>query len=568
MKVKFLIAPPMPEVAVPWRDIHFAGRFAQRDVTGASAFISSARERGLNLGIEQGSLERLDLVGAFQPIFFSQGGYFGGARYEPEQVGRLTFREEQPAREWESYAWESHGYPEITVLYSPWQLLYVEDALDGATADFELRTLLEADPARGKLIDSLRVLLEGQQDAWQGIDEAWRPLMKLLVRLQNHYWPKVSGRVGLLSDAHGNYIPAGPESGDEDIVDAHALIAQLGLTRDEVLGTYTFLVERGLDRDPQDGLTMLRRARPRPFHTRWRDTVRRAQDHFDAAEMLRRLLIDLDSADPPPPEGEVMDGRQLERASLYASGPAGRVDEERLKELLIDAQLYPHGILAIGEGVSERIAVEGIIGSLLGGRALRGVQFYDLGGSGGAVRLERLLDTFGGATLANFVVVDREGRMGEYVESAIRRGIIARDDVQLCRDSLEADNATTQELIDLVADLGRNPPQREGRPPREPAELALGVERVETFHASRVERSHRNNRPGLADSLLNLARRPEHGSVSVEKPELAEALTAKIVAELRACSREQLPALKARRPIARFILERMTRHLDPPQPRS
>lgn len=565
MRIQPLRTPPLPDIAVSWRELYVADRFGQRQLTWASNFISQAKHRSLNLGIGHRALEDLDRHCALQPIFFARGGYSN--HLEPAKLEEdLLFREEQQPAAWESYAWDAYGYPEVSAMYSPWQLLYVEDVLRGSGADFGLDTLLTGEPQRGEAIDRLRVLLEGQHDAWQAIDERWRPLMKLLVRLQNYYWPRVSGRVTLKSHSDGTYTTAGPESGDEDAVDAQEILAALGVERDDILQTYYWLVERGLDRDPVDGLTMLRRARPRAFHTRWRDTARRAQDLFDAAEVLRRFLTDLDGQPPPAPEGEVMDGRQLERAALYQHGPAPRFESNTVKQLLVEAQLYPHGVLVIGEGQSEQIAVEGIVGAVLGSRGVSEVAFYDLEGSGGALRVEPLLSTFGPASRASFLIVDREGKMGEYVTAAIKRGAIDGRDVALWEDSLEAANATPEELIELVRELGRNPPKVEGRPAKEPAELTLTAEELVARHADVVERVGQRDAPGLAELLLKLAASPQHGFVVVEKLDLAQALTELIVNDLHEASGSDLDELKARRPLVGFLLDRIAPHLLRPVP--
>ncbi len=565
MHIQPLRPPPLQNMSASWRELYVSERFAQRQPTWANNFISQAKPRSLNLGVGHKPLEDLDLRGALQPIFFARGGYSGDL-VPADLEEHLVFREEQEPAAWETYAWDGDGYPEVTAMYSPWQLLYVEDVLWGSGADIGLGTLLRTEPERGETIDRLRGLLEGQHDAWLALDEGWRPLIKLLVRLQNYYWPRVSGRVTLKAHIDGTYTTAGPESGDDDVMDGQDLLAAVGAEREDVLQTYHWLVERGLDRDPVDGLTMLRRARPRPFHTRWRGTARRAQDLFDAAEVLRRFLTDLDGEAPQAPEGEIMDGRQLERATLYRHGSAAPADSDTVKQLLLEAQLYPHGVVVIGEGPSEQIAVEGIIGTMLGSRGVSEVACYDLEGSGGAVRIEPLLKTFGSSSRASFVIVDREGRMGEYVAAAIKRGRINPDDVALWEDSLEAANATPEELIELVRDLGRNPPKIEGRPMTEPAELTLTAEELVARYADVVDRVGEHHAPGLAEHLLKLARSPEYGSVVVEKLDLAEALTDLIAQELHASSGKELEELKARRPLVGFVLDRIVPHLNPPRP--
>jgi hypothetical protein len=561
VRIKFLRLPPLPEVPTPWRDLYSAGRFAQRDLTWASNFNTWARERGLFFGPGTATLERLDVADVFQPIVFSLGGYFGDAKYDPKAVDHLVFREEQLAQPWSAHAWDADGFATTTALYSPWQLLYINEALDGGEADFGLDTLLAHEPERSKQIDSLRVLLEGQRDAWRRLDEGWSPLVKLLVRLQNYYWPRVSGTVTLAPGAGSGYETAGPESGDDDKIDPAAAMSGLGLSRDEVLDTYHFLVERGLDLDPRDGFTTLRRARQRGFHARWRGRARRAQDYFDAAQILRLALTDLDGSPPAAPQLLPMDGRQLERAELYRLGPAPRPTVSGVKRRLADLDLFSAGVLVIGEGPSEQIAVDGLVSEIVGPSALNELRHHDLGGSGGAVRIRGLLETFGDAVLASFLVVDREGRMGEYVQAAIKSGAVPADDVMLWNDSLEAANASPRELIGLVAQIGRAPVEAEGAPAREPAELHLTVEDLEKYHHDRCERAHKNDMPGLADSLLTLARREEHGNVVVEKLDLAQALTDMLVAELRSTQKQRLDDLKVRRPLVGFVIDRIAPQL-------
>jgi hypothetical protein len=95
-------------------------------------------------------LEALDIQGALQPIAFAAGGNPHGfvdlAPFEP----RMTFREEEPPREWSVYAWDGHGRPHTSALYSPWQLLYVENVVDAPQARLgpEMLALL---PSSGRL---------------------------------------------------------------------------------------------------------------------------------------------------------------------------------------------------------------------------------------------------------------------------------------------------------------------------------------------------------------------------------------------------------------------------------
>jgi hypothetical protein len=92
-----------------WRQLWRAGAFALLDLSWDSNFSGRAHERGLRFGTGRGLLEDLDLQGALQPIAFAEGG-------DPPQFvdltpfeALMTFRAEQPAREWSTYAWDAYG---------------------------------------------------------------------------------------------------------------------------------------------------------------------------------------------------------------------------------------------------------------------------------------------------------------------------------------------------------------------------------------------------------------------------------------------------------------------------
>ena len=196
-------------------------------------------------------------------------------------------------------------------------------------------------------------------------------------------------------------MEAGDEAQMDFVLDAPNVLSELGCTREELVTVYHFLVERGVDREPEDGLVMLRRARHRANHIRWRGLPRRAQDHFDDAEILGRFLTDLTGEAPAGPSPWARDGRQSERSRLFERGPAARFDPEELKAELDAAELYPHGVHVAGEGSSEAVIVESIVGAVLGWEGMRGTSFSDLGGSGAAARVEELVQTLGGVLAAN-----------------------------------------------------------------------------------------------------------------------------------------------------------------------
>lgn len=366
----------------------------------------------------------------------------------------------------------------------------------------------------------------------------------------------------------GEWLEAGAETPADAQFDPSAVLAGLGCDYDEIEAAYYFLVERGLDREPQDGLTMLRRARPRAYHIRWRGMPRRAQDHFDAAELIRRFLTELKGEPPGMPSVWPMDGRQPEREALYGHGPAAPFDPEEMRNELASVELYPNAAQVLGEGESEQIVVERLVGAVMGRVGLERMDFFDLGGSGAAKHVTPLANSFGSYALRVLLIVDQEGQMAEYVGTAVERGELDAEDVLMFKDSFEEDNATPEELIELAAEIGRNP-----SPGTEPVELRLDVETLKKVHAERLERlPPSGDRPGLVDTLIRLAGQEEHGPLRLDKLAIAEALASMFVAELHAAweqtegREERMAELLKRRPVVKFILERLVPALDHPRP--
>ncbi len=86
--------------------------------------------------------------------------------------------------------------------YSPWQILYVRDAVTFGLVDVEIELLLDdSEAALLRTHELLRDILTTHQAHWRRLDESWRTMIKLLVRLQNRYWPLIRGRSKLLTDA-------------------------------------------------------------------------------------------------------------------------------------------------------------------------------------------------------------------------------------------------------------------------------------------------------------------------------------------------------------------------------
>ncbi|WLS43295.1 hypothetical protein Q3V37_17925 [Micromonospora profundi] len=553
------VPPPLAE-ELSWRQLWRSGAFAQLDLTWDTNFSARAKERGLGLGIGQRQLERLDMQGALQPIAFAEGGsphrFVDVSPFET----RMTFREEEPARAWPTYARDSPGRQPTSALYSPWQLLYVEDVLRGKSAKIGLEILLAPAEERDAALERTRECLEAQQDRWQTLDAAWRPLVKLLVRLQNRYLPECTGRTTLLYDAKQKQ-QVDPWPAERERFDARTVAAELAVSAPQVTEAYWFLVERGIDYEPRDSLELLRRARPRSSHKRLRGMPRQARDHFDAAQLLWFFLTDLTGDPPGRPPLWPMDGRQPERAALYDKGPAAQTTRAQLQEELVQAGLYPHAVHVVGEGQSEREMVWRLVAGLLGRRWADELGFTDLGGAGSASRLNTMVTGFTTYAQRTVIIVDSEGAMAQYVTGLIRSGQLPADDVLNFEANLEDSNFTPAEMLDVLIERAANP--SDGRPA---VNLALPLDDVLAAHEERGRKPR--EKPGLAGILLKLAEDPNYGGpFIISKPDFATALAERILLELNDTrdDEQKLEALRARRPLLRFVLDRMLPVLTGPR---
>ena len=545
MRLPIRDAPPLLTVTVTYRQLFEQQAFAQRELLDAGRLRSDAMQRKFDLGIGDESRESLDRRGALVPIAFANGGYASGFFGDPaENLDALVFREEVAYAPWTEYSWEAWGHPQVSPLYSPWQVLYVDAAFRESAVDMPIELVAGPTDALAAATDRVRGLLERQQQLVGEIDEAWRPLIKVLIAVQNRYWPKVTQRTVVGGTPATGFVDAGgtpPEAGD--------LQQRVGCSVEELTAAYEFLVERGIDREPQDKLTGLRRCVPREYHVRWAGDARRAQDHFDAAQLLYLWLKDLTGTPPGHPATWPMDGRQDERRLLYDQGAGAAVVPEQVKEHLMAVELYPHGPLVVGEGESERIIIDALVWVMRGGT--NAFAFHDLEGEGSAARVHSLYELLRSYASAAFIVVDDEGRMAEHI-ATIPTATLPKENVLLASTSLEGDNFEAHELIDAARAVAANPPEG-----RTAVALTLTAEQLAAVHADRFSRVL-GKPPGIAETLISMARNPEHGAANMLKTELAEELARRVALEVHAVDGpEAFEAICQKRPIVRFVAERL-----------
>jgi len=545
--------PPEIKHRLTWRGLYVDGAFAQRELIASGTFNSRAKDRGTALGIGDDTLVYLHEVGALRPIAFSQGPYWSGMCVPAESAEQMIFSDEDPSSRWSDYEYELHGHANVSALYTPWQQLAAIDAVDAGKFSVPLWVVAGEAGVGARALDQMRSWAAGQDDRWRGLDVAWQPLLQALVRLQNRYLPELTRRTTLLFDPEtGERVD--PFVAERETFDPKAVFEQdFCEDRDGLLAAYHFLVDRGLRHDPEDGLTMLRRARPRAFHIRVRGEPRRAQDHFDAADVLRRFLTDLDGRQPPQNETIPMDGRQDERAEVYERGPGSEWSGADVVGALQKADLYPHGVHVVHEGDSEQIVIEALLASLLGAGMLEEVNFTDLGGAGNTGVVADLVGSLDGYARRVVVVLDSEARAREHVQALIASGGLPAADVLLFDTSLEEANATDDELAAIATELATE----------HGVSIDIAGKELRDFHEERAQRARQRGTeiPGLASSLVQVVSKQTAGAWHVRKRDLVERLASKLADEIHT-----LPPEDWRRPISSFVLERIVPPLNRPIP--
>ena len=201
----------------------------------------------------------------------------------------IVFRDEVARFEpWDSYAWEASGRPHVSAMFSPWQLLLVPDIIEGGTVPVGLEFLIEN---KGNVAfgENPQAYFRVKYEQWTSLHGWWDPTIRVLVRLQNRYWPSVRGTMNVVPGPDGHWYD--PDADHE--FNAEAVLSELQLAEPDILDVYKHLCHRGNLLEFGDDGSLLRQMFPRPRRQRFEKRARRAQDFYDAAELLRLFYRDL-----------------------------------------------------------------------------------------------------------------------------------------------------------------------------------------------------------------------------------------------------------------------------------
>lgn len=519
-----------------FRRAHETDAFQQAPLLTWEAFGNEAKERDIDLSFGstlRERLEELDRVGALRPLIFDTG------------ESGLVFREEVDFSPWESYAFVEDEVSRVVAYYSHWQLLYAREAVELGKVSVSIDWFL--DEQQRQAIGPGWLEWHSRRDAHRrGLDNDWRQRLLLLVRLQNRYYPVIRGTLTKITTS----LAYDPEVGE--MVDpyrttvrefqAQTVLDELGLTVDEIKQTHQRFALEGITHDPLEHFHALFRMAAYRERAKLKNEARRAQDAYDAAEMLRRFYHDL-TGELLPVADDIIDmggGRWKQR--FYGHGPRLRYDRHDLQVALRLAHLDPHIVHVVVEGESDETLFSGLIEALTGSHpATLGITFSNLEGIGRRVRLyTRILRI--AKSLARFpvLVADRENDIERDVQLLKDEGLLSDETALLWEDSLEEDNFADEELVAAAARIA----ERRG------GELRLEPDHLRAARENQKARLGKQAK-GLAELLVDLARHPEHGAIQLSKPELAEELVRFLLDEME--HETDQDALAERRPVLGIV---------------
>ncbi len=555
MQLKTLPAPRLPGEAPPWRTLYLRRRFEQRRLLSPEEMRREAEARGLWLGMGQEQWQEWDEHGSLCPIAFGLERWQDDFLLDPDESDTVRFREEAPYREWSHYeieVWEEkRSYP----LYSPWQVLPLHDVLGGLTAEIPLFTLLD-DLRRAQWVDTLKNWLEGQKAAWVTLHQRWAPTLKLLTALQNRFWPAVSGRVVLPFDVEQGER-RDPLEEEAATFDPQQVLAEHNLSETQLAGVYEWLCDRGarleshhgglrdLGGDRWGGLRMLADRRVRG---KMRGRARAAMDFYEAAEMIGRCWYLMTGRYLPAVD--VAPYRRTTRPIDHDAGASNTHERSptALRAKLAACGVWPGRVHAVVEGQSEQLWVEALLEAGLGWIP-DDLLITNLHGAGEAKRMKKLVETIADYATSSALILDAEGEMAKHTSRLIDLGLVDSRDVLLVDSSFEERNFSDAELAAVARYIGRHPP---GNRPK--VALRLSAKDLRKAHDAKVAAARRGEEPGIAETLLAMARDPARGPVNITKVELNSALIAKVLADLE---ERRAQVVEDARPIVQFVFQRI-----------
>jgi hypothetical protein len=521
-------------VRFSFREAFDSNAFHQFQLIDASKLSREARERGIRISLSGEELERFDRAGAFRPVLFEI--------VDADGNDAVVFRDEVDFVPWREYAVDDGVTVKSRPHYSPWQLLYLNDAIELQKAQVAVEWLLD-DERRKEITDFYRDFYTAQLNVWRNLESDWREIVRVLVRLSSYYGPSIKGSL-MKSTVTLVWDPQRGEHVDpralEPPFDAEAILGELGIGSDRIKEMHERLAFHGYRDDPLERWHMLFRMAPARERAKLRGSARRAQDAYDAAEMLRNFYYDL-TGELLLNADEIYDVSDKSwRRRLFGRWPLRFFTRADLAAELRRHDLHPHQVHIVVEGDTEEIVCRRILEAATA-RPLNefGVSMHRLHGVDSAQLQREMLRALKQFPQYVVLIADREGTIGQEVEKLQAEGVISAESTLLWSTSFEEANFSDDEIIAMIASAGAE----------SGATLTLDGESLRRLYDDHRERTGKGAR-GLATFALSKAEQPGYGSVRVSKTQLAKRMADHLLDDMRERGAE---AVGEQRPIVRML---------------
>lgn len=359
-----------PELLCPgpsFADLFGEGCFAARPLIDGGALSKAAEARGISLPYlhRREILEPLDRAGVLCPVGFLQANYTPETTWLHPSPDLMVWREERHAERWDVHAWDVDGF-EVSERYSPWQLLYLNEALASASVTISAAELLRPMRPSSPLFEVARGRLHQRCQ----LHEEWEPLVKLLVAIQSRFWGIRSEWSKQVSkETEAGLMPVNTADHAVETFDPWALLRRFELGLDDLARLHLELAEAAVTLDPLAGWYRVASFAPRDSSDRLRGAALRARDLYDACFLLRgtyqlatgRWLPEPDELEGPrSPEGWLTASGH-KRRHLPRADDRPRRSRLDLKDSLVRLGLYPHLMHFFVEGDTVEIVLRELL---------------------------------------------------------------------------------------------------------------------------------------------------------------------------------------------------------------
>jgi hypothetical protein len=486
-----------------------------------------ARDLSLPLFPREGVLEPLDRLGGFKPIGFRQTNYTHETTWLNPDPDLMLWSEELPFEQWDARGWrfDDDRIVNVSECYSPWQLIYLGEALEAFDHKVSLRALSGDGVELAQAIEAQKALAASELGA---VEESWRPFIKLLVALQSRLWPYRKQSTTLLYRS-GESERVDPLEHAARTFDPQAVLRRFELSLDDLAQIHFEIGDAARRLDPMPRWYRLSEAAPRRVTDDMRGVAMRARDLYDAAYLLRGLYFlatDLwlpraDEFDATAPTVSAYVRRHLPKRDNQPA-PWQRV---QLKELLLREGLYPHRVHFFVEGDTEEVVLGRLLPFL--GFALpgSGMAVTNMGGVDKAQHHQLLFRAATEVAGRAVLIADREGSMSKTLERLQSEGLFTSDDDVLLwsKDGAGIDfeeaNFSDAELVSMVRSAAR----QRGH--------AIKLSVKEVRERRRTETRPRRPAPALTSLAKKMAE--ERGARLSKKQDLAPLLAKRMIADIR-----------------------------------